>query len=110
MFLARAVVLWTGAMLVGLLVVGFVTNLAPLVPPRTITTVTVVSLLVVAVGSLCTWYYTFVVGLLEGGSRYALGHVLLCIVLTPVALAGIIFIPYLVYCDIDRWRQPAAKP
>jgi hypothetical protein len=116
MFLARRVVLVGGTMFVALLIVwcleehvslltdpGELLLLAGLLwlagPLR-------LSLLVVLGGTLVTSYYVFRVGLREASLKYAIGHLLLCIALTfMVPIIGIVFVPLLVQCDIERWRR-----
>lgn len=110
MFLARTVTLWAGAVLAGLAVFDFFQDSLWFLFPRfdfLLLMGAVVALMAIVVGSLFTWFYTFRVGLQEAGVKYAVGHLLICMALTPVCLAGIVFIPLLVYYDIDRWRQGA---
>jgi hypothetical protein len=60
---------------------------------------------VALLGSLVTWYYVFRVGLRGPGLGYALGHLLLCVVLTCVMLLGIMVVPLLLRYDTERWRR-----
>ena len=61
--------------------------------------------LVVLIGLLVTCYYVFRVGLREAGLAYAVGHVLLLVGLAFIFLTGIIVVPLLIRCDIERWRR-----
>jgi hypothetical protein len=113
MFLARAVSLWAGAVLAALAFFGFYMDRISLLLPLVELVWSIgiiVALIVISAGSLVTWYYTFCAGLHEGGVKYAVGHLMVCAALTPIALAGIIFLPLLVYYDIERWRQSATIP
>jgi hypothetical protein len=117
MLWARAVVLVAGAALVAVIVFyAFAEEyLSSLQGPNIAlweqiaalasTIIGLLAVLAILAGSPVVWYYTCLVSLHEGGLRYAIGHLLLCIALTPVLLTGILFIPILVYYDIERWGQ-----
>lgn len=114
MFRARRIVLWAGAVLAGLLLAPYLCVLFPDVPVFLFTELGflllavahLAALLVIIVGSVVTCYYVFRIGLLEAGLGYALGHGLLfagmAFCMFPI---GIIFIPMLIRCDVERWRR-----
>ena len=119
MFFARRMTLLAGAGLAGLVVFVYLADRICFLLPRLdflwflfprldflVLMGAPVILIAIVVGSLFTWYYMFRVGLREAGVKYAVGHLLICMALTPV---GVIFIPLLVYYDIDRWRQSAGE-
>ena len=113
MLRARRTVLLAGAVLAGLLFFLILDYQLFLLAYRGKTVVwfavfgTVVFILA---GLLSTCYYLFRAALLEGGVRYAIGHVVLCIALSSQFLIGIIAIPLLVQRDIERWRRSEAEP
>lgn len=113
MFRARRLVLQAGAASVFLLTVLWLKESKPFLPQDVEAVFTVMfqaALLVALGGSLFTCYYLFLVSLREAGPKYALGHVLVCLALTPVALLGAILLPLLVHNDIERWRQREEEP
>jgi hypothetical protein len=124
MFAARAVVLVAGAVLLGSAALAFLADILPdsfagiaqmLLPDwlagmrqilaPALAFAALAAIFVIFAGAPFVWYYTFCVSLNEAGPKYAIGHLLLCIALTPVALTGTVFIPLLVYYDIERWEQ-----
>jgi hypothetical protein len=108
MFFARTAVLVAGAVFIGLESIPFFADqLFYLVPGMDyiLGIATRITLLVIFAASPLVWYYTFRVGLNEAGPRYAIGHLLLCMALTPICLAGIFFIPLLVFYDVERWTE-----
>jgi hypothetical protein len=112
MFVARGVTLVAGAVLLGLAALALLdssvfwqTRFGPAIEGVAITAGAEAAFITV-VGSFVTWVYMFQVSLREGGAKYAVGHLLVCVMLAPVALAGIILIPLLVHYDIERWREP----
>jgi hypothetical protein len=110
MFLARAATLWAAAVLAVLAVLSFFADSVFCLFPHfdlLLLLGAVVTLVAIVAGSSFTCYYTFHVGLQEAGMKYAVGHLLICMALTPVGLTGIIFIPLLVYYDVERWQQSA---
>ena len=109
MFVARGVTLVAGAVLLGIGIFGMLPVPWYLIlgpwDELYLKAILCGVLIIIAGGSLVTWYYVFHVALREGGVKYAVGHLLICMALTPVALTGIIFIPLQIYNDADRWRQ-----
>jgi hypothetical protein len=110
MFLARGVVLVGGAVFVALLIASCVEEHVSLLTDRGELLLLAgplwLSLLAILGGTLVTSYYVFRVGLREAGLKYAIGHLLLCIALTfLMPIIGIVFVPLLVHCDIERWRR-----
>jgi hypothetical protein len=109
MFIARGATLIAGAALLGIVILlvlpipwdRFLGEWSYLV----LITLIYGLLIVIFAGSIVTWRYLYPIAFREGGLKYAVGHLLICIALSPIALFGIIFIPLLVYYDIDRWRQ-----
>jgi len=62
--------------------------------------------IVLIASSVAVCYYVYRVGRQEAGLKYALGHLLLCIALTPVAfVVGILLVPLLIRSDVERLRQ-----
>lgn len=57
---------------------------------------------VFCLASIVCWYYMFRAVTRIHGPVYALGHVTVSVILTPVALTGIILIPLLVRGDAKR--------
>jgi hypothetical protein len=108
MFLARRVVFRTVALLITLSIVmasasflRLLTSYGKLVLGCALWIVASL----IPVGVLVTCYYVFRVGLREAGVKYAIGHLLLCASLSFMLLLGIVFVPLLVGCDVDRWRR-----
>ena len=58
--------------------------------------------MVFSLGSIACWYYMFRAVTHLHGPISAVGHVLVSVILTPVALTGIILIPLLVRGDAER--------
>jgi hypothetical protein len=113
MFVARGVTLAAGAFLLGVGIIGMLPvswylMISPLDEMR-LQAIAGGTLGIIAIGSIVTCRYMYLVAFREAGSKYALGHLLICMALTPPALLGIIFIPLQVYHDIDRWRQAAEE-
>jgi hypothetical protein len=112
MFFARRVTLLAAAALVVLAVFGYFADRIFLLLPGVeylLLMAVIVTLIVISAGSFFTWHYLFRVGLREAGTKYAVGHLLLCMAMTPVGLTGIILIPLLVYYDVERWRESADR-
>jgi hypothetical protein len=108
MFRARTVVLVTGAVFVGLEAFPSLADRRYGVLPgleEAWAIVAALALFVVLAGSAGVWYCMFRVGLNVAGPAYAIGHMLLCMVLTPVCLVGIVLIPLQVCNDIERWER-----
>ncbi len=57
-----------------------------------------------------TWYYLFRVGLRHAGLGYALGHLVLSVVLTPLLFLGVVIIPALVRSDLAKWDESEKSP
>jgi hypothetical protein len=119
MFTARAIVLVAGAALVAAIVFRTFAeeylfafqepNIAiwEQITVSASAAIYLLAMIAIFAGSPVVWYYICRVGLHEGGPKYAIGHLLLCMALTPVLLTGILFIPILVYWDIERWGESA---
>ena len=57
---------------------------------------------VFCLASIVCWYYMFRAVTRIHGPVYAVGHVMISVILTPVVLTGIILIPLLVRGDAER--------
>jgi hypothetical protein len=108
MFVARAVVLVTAALLVGLMACDCLAEclFSSYAAVRIVVVFAAVwTTPIILGGSAFVWYYLYRVGLNEAGPKYAIGHLLVCVALTPVLLIGIVFLPLLVSYDVERWAE-----
>lgn len=64
------------------------------------------SSLVFAASTLGCWSFLFMTGQRHAGVNYALGHLLLSILLTPILLVGIVVVPLQVRGDVERSSEP----
>jgi hypothetical protein len=107
MFFARRVVLWAGGILVLVLVVAEVDRQHVILAEGgqfLLVILAWIAMVVVALGSLVTFCFVFVAPLREMGLKYAISHLILCILLSIVGLLGIILVPLLVSWEIERVR------
>ena len=64
--------------------------------------VLIASLVVFSVASMLSWFYMFRIVRTLHGVGYALAHVAISVLLTPVFLFGLILVPLLVQGDAER--------
>lgn len=113
MSLARRVVLWAGVVSIGLIAAILLQEKARLLTYRgelLLANALFCALFGIVASSLATWYYVFRVGFREKGAGYAVGHLVLCIVLTPMLLIGTMLVPLMVRCDIERLKRTEGEP
>jgi len=107
MFFARRVVLWAGGILILELVLAEVDRQHVILAEGVqflLVILAWISMVVVALGSLITFCFVFLAPLREMGLKYAISHLILCILLSIVGLLGIIIVPLLVSWEIERVR------
>ena len=51
---------------------------------------------------LACWYFVFRAGQRNGGVGYAMGHLFVTVILTPIVLLGVILMPLLIRGDAER--------
>ena len=108
MFLARRVVLWAaGIGVISLVAMEIERRLFAILTDRGQLLLVIpiwISMVVVALGLLVTFCFVFLAPLREMGLKYAISHLVLCVLLSFVGLLGIILVPLLISWEIERVR------
>jgi hypothetical protein len=108
MFLARRVVLWAaGICAISLVAMEVEKRIFGILTERSQFLLVIpywISLVVAALGLLVTFCFVFLAPLREMGLKYAISHLILCVLLSLVGLLGIILVPLLISWEIERVR------